>query len=146
MSEVVCGVYKITDKESPELFYIGSSHDVYVRWHSHELRRKNGRRKKMSKCSYNLVLEILEVCTAKQLRKREKHYIKTLNPTLNSVFYKAPDGLSSIVMELDPAITFSLRVIQARLVLMGIKKTLQEVSAECLVAGIHQKLKETEGK
>ena len=53
---------------------------------------------------------------------------------------------STVMVKFDPAERANLRVIQARLVLMGIKKTLQEVSAECLVAGIHQKLKETEGK
>lgn len=49
-----------------------------------------------------------------------------------------------MVVEFDRPERQNLKVIQARLVLMGIDKTLADIASDCLIKGLYQTLKETE--
>lgn len=50
---------------------------------------------------------------------------------------------SSMVIEFERKERANLKMIQARLELIGIDKTLSEIASDCLATGIYQKLKET---
>ena len=50
---------------------------------------------------------------------------------------------SSMIITFERKERANLRMIQARLELIGIDKTLSEVASDCLISGIHNKLKET---
>ena len=81
MREIICGIYKITNKINGKV-YIGQSKDIYKRWNEH---RKECRKKKKNIALYcalakygcdNFSYDILERCDESELDDLEIKYIK----------------------------------------------------------------------
>jgi len=51
---------------------------------------------------------------------------------------------SSMVVEFSKSTRKDLKMIQAKLVLIGVEKTMQEIATECLTLGVIQKFKSLE--
>jgi len=95
------GVYKISCTKLPDRFYIGSSHNVFVRWQQHVTAwvcYKNPVNVKLTNIRLLtdvlrfgpqvFTFEILELCplaTETQLREIEMKYIKKLQPFYNII-------------------------------------------------------------
>lgn len=85
-SEKVCGIYKITNLKTNEV-YIGQSKDVRDRWNQHckcGLGIDTPSRSKLYQSMLNYGLEnfafqLLEKCEPNQLDEREKYYIEAYN-------------------------------------------------------------------
>lgn len=87
--EVICGVYKITNKISGDT-YIGSSFDIYRRWSSHKtpaqhkLNPNSTLYKDMDKIGIeNFKLEIICKTDKNNLKQEEQKAIQLYNPTYN---------------------------------------------------------------
>lgn len=84
----ICGVYKITNKESGE-FYIGASVDVLNRWTTHFGR--DFKHYPHRKFYQDIIMlgregfdcEVLEECEESKLLEREQYYYDLLKPTYN---------------------------------------------------------------
>jgi len=81
------GIYKIIDLTN-NIFYIGSSVNIYFRWKRHLNQLKNNNHsnfwlQKIYNCygEKNLSFEILELC--ENLKEREQYYLDTLKPKIN---------------------------------------------------------------
>lgn len=90
--EKICGIYKITSPSGK--FYIGSTVDIYGRWHGHksDLRKRKHHCDALQKAANkygidNLVFELLEKCSFDTLRDVEQRYINALKPSYNSSSY-----------------------------------------------------------
>lgn len=88
------GIYKITNKINGN-FYIGQSVDVKRRIMEHKTPKANGNDRlhnDMKKFGVNnFELEVLEECKKEELKSKELHYIKTLEPFYNTVGKKVPE-------------------------------------------------------
>lgn len=84
MSEIICGIYKITNLRNGKM-YIGQSIDIYNRWlqHYHNINKKNHRTLLSSAMkSYgfnNFQFEIIEECSIEELNEKEIYYIQKYN-------------------------------------------------------------------
>jgi len=73
----ICGIYKITHRESG-MCYIGLSVHIFKRWNSHiSTRKKYKLHDAFDQFGIDsFSFEVIEECDKKELRKREKHWIK----------------------------------------------------------------------
>jgi len=73
----ICGIYKITHRESG-MCYIGMSVHIFMRWNSHiSTKKKQKIHEAFDQFGINAFsFEVVEECDKKELRKREKHWIK----------------------------------------------------------------------
>ena len=85
MREKICGIYKIINKVNLKT-YVGQSIDILRRWSEHRKIDTQYSRATYplyaAICKYgidNFDFEIIEICDAKDLNKREKYWIKQLN-------------------------------------------------------------------
>ena len=86
MREIITGVYKITNMINDK-YYIGSSDDIYKRWHSHKYYLDNNKHinKHLQNAwnkygEENFEFEIIEKCNHKNKFIREQYYLDKLNP------------------------------------------------------------------
>ena len=70
------GIYKITSKNNPELFYVGKSNDIERR------------------------LEILELCSVDELSEKEQYWVNKLQATSSGNIFDG--GLTDVVGEHNP--------------------------------------------
>jgi group I intron endonuclease len=103
-----CGIYKLTIGDQ---FYIGSSGAIGIRMSSHISLLKGGNhsnkllQKKFNECGYdNCFLELIESCSFENLRDRERFYIETLKPQLNT------NGRSNKSYLLDKRVVYTFRI------------------------------------
>jgi group I intron endonuclease len=89
MRKKICGIYKITSPSGN--FYIGSSVDVLSRWNGHKTDLRKGKHHceplQRAAIKYgvdSLSMEIIECCSAENVRSREQKYIDELRPSYNS--------------------------------------------------------------
>lgn len=86
--EVICGVYKITNRLDGE-FYIGASKDIYDRFDTHRYSINDDRIKTLFKYKLlevgvdNFNYEVLEITSLEDRFKIELDYIKNLKPAYN---------------------------------------------------------------
>jgi len=73
----ICGIYKITHRESG-MCYIGLSVHIFMRWNSHvSAKEKYKIHEAFDQFGINAFrFEVVEECDKKELRKREKHWIE----------------------------------------------------------------------
>lgn len=87
---MIC-IYKMYFKNAPEWFYIGATTDFIGRRKCHKQRLSNNKHTVliMSKCKIygvdNVVFEVIEKVEFNDLSNKEKYYIDTLKPTLNTL-------------------------------------------------------------
>lgn len=91
MAKAKCGIYQILCAASGEI-YVGSSVQIYVRWHQHRyfLRRGTSNCLKLQRAwkkhgEQAFRFSVLEECSPGVLEQREQHYINELKPALNIV-------------------------------------------------------------
>jgi group I intron endonuclease len=82
----VSGIYKITCIPTGR-FYIGSSHDIAVRWYNHQrdLKNNNHYNRLLSRTCRkygfdSFTWEVIEECSSEMLLQREQYYLDTLQP------------------------------------------------------------------
>lgn len=99
------GIYKITEKEHPENFYIGKSNNIERRFYEHQLKTYKQSRipfdgyiKEKGKDAFNY--EILEICDLKDLNNKEAYWVNKLNA--KSSGNKFDGGLTDVVGESNP--------------------------------------------
>lgn len=92
------GIYIITNLMNGKM-YVGSSKNIYNRYHAHLSRLKNNKHiSKHLQSSYNkygidnFIFEVIEYCDQLELANREQYYIDGLNPEYN----KRLDATSNI--------------------------------------------------
>jgi group I intron endonuclease len=73
----ICGIYKITHRESG-MCYIGLSTHIFHRWKSHVSTKKKYKiHEAFDQFGIDAFsFEVVEKCDKKELRKRERHWIK----------------------------------------------------------------------
>jgi group I intron endonuclease len=73
----ICGIYKITHRESG-MCYIGLSTHIFHRWKSHVSTKKKYKiHEAFDQFGIDaFFFEVVEKCDKKELRKRERHWIK----------------------------------------------------------------------
>lgn len=83
------GIYQIKNLQNNKV-YIGSSINVYNRFHTHSTKLKYGNHVNIHlQSSYlkygkdNFIFEVLEYCSVEQLQQLEQEYIDKLNPEYN---------------------------------------------------------------
>ena len=91
MSEIISGIYKITNKITGD-FYIGSSKNIKERWASHKWQStwnrfpNNPMYQDMKKYGTDsFVFEILEIVEPEELKVTEQQFIETLKPAYNQM-------------------------------------------------------------
>jgi len=78
----ICGIYKITNKETNKI-YIGQSIDIFSRWRKHYECQLDKWHKELYKFPEKFSFEILELCDKEKLDEREAYYIKLYNSYLS---------------------------------------------------------------
>ena len=99
------GIYKITEKENPDMFYVGKSNDIERRFNEH-IRRDykqsripfDGYIKEKGKDAF--IYEILEECSIEELSEREKYWTDKLQATKSG--NKFDGGLTDVVGSNNP--------------------------------------------
>jgi hypothetical protein len=83
------GIYKITNLTNQK-FYIGSSVNIYNRFHTHSTKlKKNVHSSRHLQASYNkygkdnFIFEVIEYCQKELCVEREQYYLDTLKPQYN---------------------------------------------------------------
>lgn len=99
------GIYKITEKENPKMFYVGKSNDIERRFKEHKTKTYEQSRipfdgyikeKGVDAFTY----EILEECKVEELSKKEKYWIDKLNAKASG--NKFEGGLRDVVGSHNP--------------------------------------------
>lgn len=99
------GIYKITEKENPKMFYVGKSNDIERRFKEHKTKTYEQSRipfdgyikeKGIDAFTY----EILEECSIEELSEREKYWIDKLNAKASG--NKFEGGLRDVVGSHNP--------------------------------------------
>lgn len=93
----VSGIYKITCVPTGR-FYIGSSHDIAVRWYNHQrdLKNNNHNNRLLSRACKkygfdSFAWEVIEECSSEMLLQREQYFLNTLQPFNKRGFNLARD-------------------------------------------------------
>lgn len=99
------GIYKITEKENPAMFYVGKSNDIERRFNEH--RYKTFRQSRIPFDDYitekgqdAFEYEILEECSLKQLNEKEQYWITKLDAKNSG--NKFDGGLNDVVGSHNP--------------------------------------------
>lgn len=99
------GIYKITEKENPTMFYVGKSNDIQRRFKEHIYKSYEQSKipfddyiDKKGKDAFNY--EILEECSLEELNEKEKYWINFLHATESG--NKFEGGLSDVVGTHNP--------------------------------------------
>lgn len=99
------GIYKITEKENPKMFYVGKSNDIERRFKEHKTKTYEQSRipfdgyikeKGINAFTY----EILEECSIEELSEREKYWVDKLNAKASG--NKFEGGLRDVVGSHNP--------------------------------------------
>ena len=99
------GLYKITEKENPKMFYVGKSNDIERRFKEHKTKTYEQSRipfdgyikeKGIDAFTY----EILEECSIEELSEREKYWVDKLNAKASG--NKFEGGLRDVVGSHNP--------------------------------------------
>ena len=99
------GIYKITEKENPKMFYVGKSNDIERRFKEHKTKTYEQSRipfdgyikeKGIDAFTY----EILEECSIEELSEREKYWVDKLNAKASG--NKFEGGLRDVVGSHNP--------------------------------------------
>ena len=101
------GIYKITEKENPMIFYVGKSNDIERRFKEHI--QKSYIQSRIPFDDYisekgkdAFTYEILEECSLEELSFREKYWIDKLQATKSG--NKFDGGLTNVVGENNPKV------------------------------------------
>ncbi len=99
------GIYKITEKENPKMFYIGKSNDIERRFREHIYKTYEQSRIPFDgyiaeKGRDAFTYEVLEECPIEKLNEREYYWIQKLKATESG--NKFEGGLSDVVGEHNP--------------------------------------------
>lgn len=99
------GIYKITEKNNPTIFYIGKSNDIQRRFNEHIQKTYKQSRipfddyiTKKGKDAFDF--EILELCSIEELSEKEKYWIDKLQATKSGNIFDG--GLTDVVGENNP--------------------------------------------
>ena len=99
------GIYKITNKNNPNIFYVGKSNDIQRRFKEHIQKTYKQSRipfddyiNKDNKDTFNF--EILELCSIEELSEKEKYWTDKLQATKSGNIYDG--GLTDVVGEHNP--------------------------------------------
>lgn len=99
------GIYKITEKENPNNFYIGKSNDIQRRFYEHQTKTYEQSRipfdgyiKEKGKNAF--IYEILEECELEQLSEKEKYWVEKLEAKKSG--NKFDGGLRDVVETHNP--------------------------------------------
>lgn len=99
------GIYKITEKENPNMFYIGKSNNIERRFKEHIQKSYAQSRipfddyiSKKGKDAFNY--EILEECSLEELNQKEAYWIKKLKAKESG--NKFDGGLTNVIGENNP--------------------------------------------
>ena len=99
------GIYKITEKENPKMFYVGKSNDIERRFKEHIQKSYVQSRIPFDdyitlkgKEAFNY--EILEECQLSELNQKEEYWIDKLQATNSGNKFKG--GLTNVVGENNP--------------------------------------------
>lgn len=99
------GIYKITEKENPKMFYVGKSNDIERRFKEHKTKTYEQSRipfdgyikeKGIDAFTY----EILEECSIEELSEREKYWVNKLNAKASG--NKFDGGLRDVIGSHNP--------------------------------------------
>ena len=99
------GIYKITEKENPKMFYVGKSNDIERRFKEHKTKTYEQSRipfdgyikeKGIDAFTY----EILEECSIEELSEREKYWVDKLDAKASG--NKFEGGLRDVVGSHNP--------------------------------------------
>ena len=99
------GIYKITEKENPKMFYVGKSNDIERRFKEHKTKTYEQSRipfdgyikeKGIDAFTY----EILEECKIEELSEREKYWVNKLNAKASG--NKFDGGLRDVIGSHNP--------------------------------------------
>ena len=99
------GIYKITEKENPKMFYVGKSNDIERRFKEHKTKTYEQSRipfdgyikeKGIDAFTY----EILEECRVEELSEREKYWVNKLNAKASG--NKFDGGLRDVIGSHNP--------------------------------------------
>lgn len=99
------GIYKITEKENPSIFYVGKSNNIERRFKEHIQKTYAQSRipfddyiSQKGKDSFSF--EVLEECSIDELNEKEKYWIETLQATKSG--NKFEGGLTDVVGQNNP--------------------------------------------
>ena len=99
------GIYKITEKENPKMFYVGKSNDIERRFKEHK--KKTYEQSRIPFDGYikekgidAFTYEILEECSIEELSEREKYWVDKLNAKASG--NKFEGGLRDVVGSHNP--------------------------------------------
>lgn len=99
------GIYKITNKNNPNIFYVGKSNNIERRFKEHIQKSYKQSRipfdeliNNENKDTFNF--EILELCSIEQLNEKEKFWIDKLQATKSGNIFDG--GLTDVVGEHNP--------------------------------------------
>jgi len=99
------GIYKITEKENPKMFYVGKSNDIERRFKEHKTKTYEQSRipfdgyikeKDIDAFTY----EILEECRVEELSERERYWVNKLNAKASG--NKFDGGLRDVIGSHNP--------------------------------------------
>lgn len=99
------GIYKITEKENPAMFYIGKSNDIERRFKEHIQKSYSQSRIPFDdyineKGKDAFIYEILEECPVEELNIKEKYWINKLQATKSG--NKIDGGLTDVIGSNNP--------------------------------------------
>ena len=99
------GIYKITEKNNPTMFYVGKSNDIQRRFNEHIQKTYKQSRipfddyiTKKGKDAFDF--EILELCSIEELSEKEKYWTDKLQATKSGNVFDG--GLTDVVGENNP--------------------------------------------
>ena len=99
------GIYKITDIDNPDIFYIGKSNNIKRRFKEHQ--QKSYEQSRIPFDGYikekgieSFTYEILEECSVDELNEKEQYWINKLNATQSG--NKFNGGLTDVVGNNNP--------------------------------------------
>ena len=113
MSKQISGVYKIESKKKSYRVYIGSSINIFKRWHDHLFALRNNKhyskklQRHFNKYGENdLIFSILLGCEKEDLIKIEQYFIDAYNPYFNS----CPTAGNQLGVKASPETILKLKI------------------------------------
>ena len=102
---IMIGIYKITEKDNPTIFYVGQSNNIERRFKEHIQKSY-----KQSRIPFDQYIdikgkdafryEVLEECTVEELNAKEKYWIEQLNATQSGNIFNG--GASNLIGNNNP--------------------------------------------